>query len=79
MPAYNTIRQKLMDEYTSAGVAPSDVWLQSFVEQDVMYWLAASPAGFGPQAVMLDNNYTDGTAGVKILAPPMQMLVKVGA
>ena len=41
---------------------------------------------------MLDNNYTDGTAGglidafdrlssagVKILAPPMQMLVKVGA
>ena len=71
-------------------MAPSDVWLQSFVEQDVMYWLAASPAGFGPQAVMLDNNYTDGTAGgliasfdrlssagVKILAPPMQMLVKV--
>ena len=33
MPSYDAIRQKIMDEYTSAGVSPSDVWLQSFVEE----------------------------------------------
>merc|ERR1719197_2392589 len=91
MPSYDQIRQKIMDEYTSAGVKTSQVWLQSFVEEDVMYWINYG-GGFGSQAVYLDNSYTDGTtgsggmmdrfselaaAGVKILAPPMQMLVKV--
>jgi glycerophosphoryl diester phosphodiesterase len=87
MPSYDTIRQKIMDEY--AGVSPSDVWLQSFVKEDVMYWINHG-GNFGHQAVYLDDDYTDGTSGgrmdrfeelaasgVKILAPPMQMLVKV--
>ena len=32
MPSYDAIRQKIMDEYTNAGVSSSDVWLQSFVD-----------------------------------------------
>ena len=89
MPAYDVIRQKIMDEYTTFGVSPSNVWLQSFVEEDVIYWIE-NGGDFGHQAVFLDNEYSDGTSGgkmdrfaeikakgVKILAPPMQMLVKV--
>lgn len=89
MPAYDAIRQKVMNEYTTFGVSPSIVWLQSFVEEDVIYWTEKG-GDFGHQAVFLDNEYSDGTSGgkmdrfaeikakgVKILAPPMQMLVKV--
>lgn len=50
--------QKLVDEYKAAGIPPSDVWLQSFNLQDVLYWIENEPA-FGKQAVFLDDNYDD--------------------
>lgn len=48
--------QKLVDEYKAAGVPASDVWLQSFNLEDVLYWIENEPE-FGAQAVYLDDTY----------------------
>ncbi|WP_342077716.1 glycerophosphodiester phosphodiesterase family protein [Yoonia sp. SS1-5] len=48
--------QKLVDEYKAAGIPASDVWLQSFNLDDVLYWIKAEPA-FGAQAVYLMDEY----------------------
>lgn len=48
--------QKLVDEYKAAGIPASDVWLQSFNLEDVMYWIEAEPE-FGAQAVYLMDEY----------------------
>ena len=48
--------QKLVDEYKAAGVEASDVWLQSFNLDDVLYWIKAEPE-FGAQAVYLMDEY----------------------
>jgi glycerophosphoryl diester phosphodiesterase len=46
--------QAMIDEYKAAGVAPSDVFPQSFNLADVLYWIKAEPE-FGKQAVFLDD------------------------
>ena len=46
--------QKMIDEYKRAGVAPRDVYAQSFDLADVLYWIEREPA-FGRQAVFLDD------------------------
>ena len=52
--------QKLIDEYKAAGVAPRNVFAQSFDLTDVLYWIRNEPA-FGKQAVFLDDiDPTDG-------------------
>lgn len=48
--------QKLVDEYKAAGIPASDVWLQSFNLDDVLYWIKAEPE-FGAQAVYLMDEY----------------------
>ncbi|ARU00502.1 glycerophosphodiester phosphodiesterase family protein [Yoonia vestfoldensis] len=48
--------QKLVDEYKAAGIPASDVWLQSFNLDDVLYWIENEPA-FGAQAVYLMDEY----------------------
>lgn len=48
--------QKLVDEYKAAGVPASDVWLQSFDLNDVLYWIESEPE-FGAQAVYLMDEY----------------------
>lgn len=48
--------QKLVDEYKAAGIPASDVWLQSFNLDDVLYWVENEPE-FGAQAVYLDDAY----------------------
>ena len=48
--------QKLVDEYKAAGVPASDVWLQSFNMEDVLYWIENEP-DFGAQAVYLMDEY----------------------
>lgn len=50
--------QKLIDEYTAAGVDARDVFVQSFDLDDVLYWVEKEPA-FGRQAVYLDGRYAD--------------------
>lgn len=48
--------QKLIDEYKAAGIPPSDVFVQSFLLEDVLYWIENEPE-FGAQAVYLDDGY----------------------
>lgn len=48
--------QKMIDEYKAAGVPASDVWVQSFNLDDVLYWIENEPE-FGAQAVYLDGRY----------------------
>ena len=48
--------QKLVDEYKAAGIPASDVWLQSFNLEDVLYWIKAEPE-FGAQAAYLMDEY----------------------
>jgi glycerophosphoryl diester phosphodiesterase len=86
--------QKMIDEFKAAGVAPEDVWAQSFNKEDVLYWISNEPR-FGRQAVYLDS--IDPTVnppiprqtmeelrqlkkkGVKIIAPPLFALLAVNA
>ncbi|KAI0506682.1 PLC-like phosphodiesterase [Xylaria bambusicola] len=85
--------QQVVDEFVEAGIDPSRVWLQSFVFEDVAYWLEHAPE-FGKQAILLDESgdppastveqaaanltfYKD--AGVNIVAPPLPYLVSVDA
>jgi len=79
--------QQMIDEYIEAGVAPEDVWPQSFLWSDAIYWYENTDY---KQAVALEGNYdaygSNATAfaehvsdiveaGVPYLAPPMWMLL----
>lgn len=78
--------QQMIDEYIEAGINPKDVWPQSFNVDDVIYWVKNT--NFGDQAVALDDKYEATEEeyrawhtilkdnDVKIVAPPMWMLVK---
>ena len=82
--------QKLVDAYKEAGVAPSDVYLQSFNLDDILYWIQNEPE-FAKQAVYLDGRFRSidpnspasfkpsmselKDMGVNYLAPPLWMLV----
>lgn len=84
--------QDLVDKFVKYGIHPSRVWLQSFLPDDIFYWIKNAPA-FGAQAVYLDERvdtpagYDNATAslkglaerGVKIMAPAMFALTKVDA
>ncbi|UWQ16381.1 glycerophosphodiester phosphodiesterase family protein [Jannaschia sp. M317] len=48
--------QKMVDEYVAAGIDPSRVWLQSFLKEDILYWIESAPE-FGRQAVYLMDEY----------------------
>jgi glycerophosphoryl diester phosphodiesterase len=74
--------RQMINEYIEAGVSPEDVWPQSFLLDDVIFWVNQMPE-FGRQAVFLDekpnepNNvsmaYMEDLAqqGVPILAPAL--------
>ncbi|WP_374566521.1 glycerophosphodiester phosphodiesterase family protein [Ideonella sp.] len=78
--------QKMIDEYKAAGVAPGKVYAQSFLKDDILYWLAHEPA-FGKQAVYLDDAATVPdlptaaelqaykAQGINIWAPPSWALL----
>lgn len=82
--------QAMIDDYIDAGVSPRKVWAQSFNKDDVLYWIKNDPA-FGKQAVYLDDANVPADVptaaelkvyaaqGIKIVAPPMWMLLSVGA
>lgn len=78
---------RMLAEYQTAGINPERVQPQSFVLNDILYWIAEHPE-FGGNAVYLDPrgrqpDFTpslDGMqqlydAGVRTLAPPMPMLL----
>lgn len=74
--------RQMIQDYIDAGVAPADVWPQSFNLDDVLFWVNQMPS-FGEQAVFLDEKandpeyvslaYMEGLAaqGVNILAPAL--------
>lgn len=82
--------QQMIDEFKAAGIRPERVWPQSFLYEDILYWLKAEPR-WAKQAVLLDDSgdspgsmpeavarlqdYAD--AGVRIVAPPLPYLVTV--
>jgi glycerophosphoryl diester phosphodiesterase len=80
--------QKMLDEYKAAGVMPSDVFAQSFHEEDILYWLHNEP-DFAKQAVFLDGTVTANeqptlatlktfkAKGIQIVAPPIFALLTI--
>jgi glycerophosphoryl diester phosphodiesterase len=78
--------QKMIDEYKAAGVAPRNVFPQSFNIEDVRYWVKNEPQ-YGKQAVFLDdaNSVADLPSfaelsgykkeGIHIWAPPLFALL----
>jgi glycerophosphoryl diester phosphodiesterase len=80
---------KMIDEYKAAGVAPQDVFPQSFNINDVLYWVDREPA-FGDQAVYLDDANVPAdlpsaadlrgyrARGIRIVGPPIFSLLTLG-
>lgn len=80
--------QAMINNYKSAGISPRKVWVQSFNKDDILYWIKNEPA-FGRQAVYLDDANTPADVptaadlksyaaqGIKIVAPPMWVLLAV--
>ncbi|WP_338353290.1 glycerophosphodiester phosphodiesterase family protein [Thalassolituus oleivorans] len=78
--------QQMINEYRSAGIHPRRVWAQSFDFDDILYWNQNEP-WFARQAVYLDGSEDASTSleqmqqwkadGMKVLAPPMWMLLDV--
>jgi glycerophosphoryl diester phosphodiesterase len=77
---------QLIEEYRQAGIHPRRVWAQSFNQEDVLHWIQEYPR-FGRQAVYLDGVYDMTVSldtmrewreqGIRVLAPPMWMLLDV--
>lgn len=76
--------QQMVDEYVEAGVDLRRLWPQSFLYDDILYWIENVPE-IASQVMFLTEtegdiaNLTDyAAAGVKIMAPPLPFLVAVG-
>ncbi len=97
MPFHGTFTQekfaqKMIEEYKAKKINPKRVWAQSFLIDDVKYWIKNEPR-FGKQAVFLDarvdvaGGYDSAVAnmgelrklGVNIIAPPLWALLKLDA
>lgn len=93
MPFQGTYTQQdyanqMIAEYTDAGIHPKRVWPQSFDQQDVLHWIQEYPR-LARQAVYLDGVYDTSISletmlnwrsqGMRVLAPPMWMLLDVDA
>ncbi|KAH6619089.1 PLC-like phosphodiesterase [Chaetomium sp. MPI-SDFR-AT-0129] len=84
--------QQLIDEFKAARISPRRVFLQSFLYDDLLYWIKAEPK-WARQAILLDESADAdpatqmpeavkrlseyAKAGVQIVAPPLQYLVAV--
>jgi glycerophosphoryl diester phosphodiesterase len=80
--------QAMINDYKAARISPKKVWAQSFNKEDILYWIRNEPA-FGRQAVYLDDaNFPAdvptaadlkgyAAQGIKIVAPPMWVLLAV--
>ncbi|PCM46326.1 glycerophosphodiester phosphodiesterase family protein [Marinobacter sp. ANT_B65] len=82
--------RQMINEYIAAGVSPEDVWPQSFLLDDVVFWVNQMPE-FGRQAVFLDEKSNDPEnismaymesltqQGVSILAPALWKMLDLDA
>ena len=82
--------QDFIDTFKNRSIDPNRVWAQSFLLDDVLYWLK-NDHDFGKQAIFLIEadtpadlaaataNLTDlKAAGVNIVGPSIPMLITVG-
>ena len=79
---------QMIEEYREAGILPKRVWPQSFNQNDVLHWVNEYPR-FARQAVYLDGVYDMNidlatmqqwrADGIRVLAPPMWMLLEVNS
>ena len=67
--SHEAYAQKMIDDYKDAGIAPHDVWAQSFSLGDIRYWIQ-NEAEFGRQAVYLDGRYAGRDAIDRSMATP---------
>ncbi len=49
---------QMLADYRNANVDPSQVWPQSFEEDDITHWLTTAP-DFAPQVIYLDDRYSE--------------------
>jgi len=82
--------RQMINEYIAAGVKPEDVWPQSFLLDDVVFWVNQLPE-FGRQAVFLDEKSNDPEnvsmaymesltqKGVPILAPALWKMLTLNS
>ncbi|WP_309045618.1 glycerophosphodiester phosphodiesterase family protein [Marinobacter sediminicola] len=82
--------RQMINEYIAAGVKPEDVWPQSFLLDDVVFWVNQMPE-FGRQAVFLDEKSNDPDnvsmaymesltqKGVPILAPALWKMLTLNS
>lgn len=81
--------QQIVDTFKDAGIPANQVWLQSFLPDDIFDWLEYDPE-FGAQAIYLDERGDDSpegyeeavaslpdlaTRGVRIISPDIWQLV----
>lgn len=93
MPFEGTYTQQdyanqMIEEYREAGINPKRIWPQSFNQQDVLHWIHEYPR-LARQAVYLDGEYDTSVSletmldwraqGMRVLAPPMWMLLDVNS
>ena len=72
--------RKLIQEYEDAGIAPENVFPQSFILSDIVFWVQETPE-FGQQAVFLDGRLPSpgfDTRDPASLQPSMQDLANQG-
>ena len=72
--------QQMIDDYKAAGIAPDNVWPQSFDLEDINYWIEHEPA-FAKQAVYLDGRYRKRSFNIekpRSWKPSMQELAASG-
>lgn len=80
---------KLLNEYVEFNIDPKRVHAQSFIADDILYWIKNHPE-FAEQAIYLDPrgrnpNFVPSlpamqdlyAQGIRVLAPPMPMLLKL--
>lgn len=70
------IRQ-LVDTFTELGIPPERVWLQSFLPDDIFWWLENYPA-FGAQAIYLDERADLTADGYDVAVASLQGLADRG-
>ncbi|NRB20201.1 MAG: glycerophosphodiester phosphodiesterase [Rhodobacteraceae bacterium] len=69
--------QKMIDEYTAAGIPAQDVHPQSFNPDDLLYWLKTAPE-FGKNAILLDGRKYDANNPSDTQAPTLQQIANMG-
>ncbi|WP_100640341.1 glycerophosphodiester phosphodiesterase family protein [Marinobacter salexigens] len=82
--------RQMINDYVEAGVKPNDVWPQSFLLDDVTFWINETPE-FGKQAVFLDEadhtpenqslEYMESLVqqGVPVLAPAIWKMLTLSS